>query len=115
LMAVSSTRGSDSPSPLTASTRNKYSSPSCNPVTSNFGGSSSPDTLPIWDRYYDLLKIFCQKIVGKLAFFTQNKAKLFRNLIITLAFDKKAHFCKKNCLKSQENERIGSKQREGVA
>ena len=48
LIAASATSGSDSPSSLMAVTRNKYSSPSSNPVTSNFGGSISPETFPIW-------------------------------------------------------------------
>jgi hypothetical protein len=39
---------------------------------------------------------------AKLAFFTQNKAKLCKILIITLVFEKNANFFTKNCRKSQK-------------
>jgi hypothetical protein len=40
-----------------------------------------------------ILKIFLLKnSAKKLAFFTQNKAKLYKNLIITLVFEKNANF-----------------------
>jgi hypothetical protein len=38
----------------------------------------------------------------KLAFLTQNKAKLCKMLIITLVFEKNANFFAKNCQKSQK-------------
>jgi hypothetical protein len=47
---------------------------------------------PIWDRCYDYLNIFAKKFGEKLAFLTQNKAKLCKILIITLVFEKKRHF-----------------------
>jgi hypothetical protein len=37
-----------------------------------------------------------------LAFLTQNKAKLCKNLITALAFEKNANFFAKNCRKSQK-------------
>jgi hypothetical protein len=53
-----------------------------------------------WDRCYDFLNIFAETICEKLAFLTQNKAKLFKNLIITLVFEKNANFFAENCQKS---------------
>jgi hypothetical protein len=38
----------------------------------------------------------------KLAFFTQNKAKLFESLIIPLDFEKNVNFFEENCRKSQK-------------
>jgi hypothetical protein len=38
----------------------------------------------------------------KLAFLTQNKAKLCKNLIITLVFEKNANFFAENCQKLQK-------------
>jgi hypothetical protein len=38
----------------------------------------------------------------KLAFLTQNKAKLCKKFIITLVFDKNANFFAENCQKSQK-------------
>jgi hypothetical protein len=50
-----------------------------------------------------IFKIFSPKISAKkLAFLTQNKAKLCKNLIITLFFDKNANFFAENCQKSQK-------------
>jgi hypothetical protein len=50
-----------------------------------------------------ILKIFSPKnSAKKLAFLTQNKAKLCKNLIITLVFEKNANFFAKNCQKSQK-------------
>jgi hypothetical protein len=50
-----------------------------------------------------ILKIFSQKkIAKKLAFLTQNKAKLCKILIITLVFDKNANFFAENCRKSRK-------------
>jgi hypothetical protein len=43
-----------------------------------------------------------KKSAKKLAFFTQNKAKLCKNFIITLFFDKNANFFAENCRKSQK-------------
>jgi hypothetical protein len=48
------------------------------------------------------LKYFRRKIQQKLAFFTQNKAKLFKILIITLVFEKNANFFTEKCRKSQK-------------
>jgi hypothetical protein len=41
-------------------------------------------------------------LAKKLAFLTQNKAKLCKILIMTLVFEKNANFFAKNCLKSQK-------------
>jgi hypothetical protein len=56
------------------------------------------------DRSYDFLNIFGEKnSAKKLAFLTQNKAKLCKNWIITLVFDKKnANFLAENWQKSQK-------------
>jgi hypothetical protein len=48
------------------------------------------------------LNIFGEKIAKKLAFLTQNKAKIFKNLIITLVFEKNANFFTQNFRKSQK-------------
>jgi hypothetical protein len=48
-----------------------------------------------------ILKIFSPKLSAKkLAFLTQNKAKLCKNLIITLVFEKNANFFAENWQKS---------------
>jgi hypothetical protein len=50
-----------------------------------------------------IFKIFLPKnSAKKLAFLTQNKAKLCKILIITLVFEKNANFFAKNCQKSQK-------------
>jgi hypothetical protein len=49
------------------------------------------------DRCCDFKNIFVKKMAG---FFTQNKAKLSKNFIITLAFEKNANFFAGNCRKS---------------
>jgi hypothetical protein len=50
-----------------------------------------------------ILKIFLLKnSATKLAFLTQNKAKLCKNLIITLVFEKNGNFFAKNWQKSQK-------------
>jgi hypothetical protein len=50
-----------------------------------------------------ILKIFSpKKLAKKLAFLTPNKAKLCKNLIITLVFEKNANFFSENCRKSQK-------------
>jgi hypothetical protein len=50
-----------------------------------------------------ILKIFSPKISAKkLAFLTQNKAKLCKNLIITLVFEKNVNFFAENWQKSQK-------------
>jgi hypothetical protein len=54
------------------------------------------------DSCYDFKNIFAKDLAKKLAFFTQNKAKLFKNLIITLVFEKNAIFFSENCQKSQK-------------
>jgi hypothetical protein len=48
-----------------------------------------------------LKKYFCRKILRKkLAFFARNKAKLCKNWIISLIFEKNANFFAENCRKS---------------
>jgi hypothetical protein len=47
------------------------------------------------DRCYDFKNIFAEKIAKKLVFFTQNKGKLCKILIITLVFEKNANFLPK--------------------
>jgi hypothetical protein len=50
-----------------------------------------------------IFKIFSPKnSAKKLAFLTQNKAKLFKIVIITLVFEKNANFFAENCRKSQK-------------
>jgi hypothetical protein len=50
-----------------------------------------------------IFKIFSPKnSAKKLAFLTQNKAKLCKILIITLVFEKNANFFAENCRKSQK-------------
>jgi hypothetical protein len=51
---------------------------------------------------YDFKNISAQKMAKKLAFFTQNKAKLCKNLILTLVFEKNANIFAENCRKSQK-------------
>jgi hypothetical protein len=50
---------------------------------------------PIWDRCYDFINIFAEKFGKKLAFLTQNRAKLCKILLITLVYEKNAIFCRK--------------------
>jgi hypothetical protein len=64
---------------------------------------------PMYDRELQpgtdvmIFKIFSPKnFAKKLAFLTQNKSKLCKNLIITLVFDKNANFFVENCRKSQK-------------
>jgi hypothetical protein len=55
------------------------------------------------DRCYDFKNIFAEKNVAKnLAFLTQNKAKLWKILIITLVFEKNTNFFAKNRQKQQK-------------
>jgi hypothetical protein len=49
-----------------------------------------------------ILKIFLPKKLRKMAFLTQNKAKLCKILIITLVFEKNANLFAKNWQKSQK-------------
>jgi hypothetical protein len=56
-----------------------------------------------WDRCYDFFNIFAKKIGEKMAFLTQNKAKLCKIFIITLVFEKNANFLAENGRKSQKN------------
>jgi phosphoribosylformylglycinamidine (FGAM) synthase-like amidotransferase family enzyme len=50
-----------------------------------------------------ILKIFSpKKSAKKWPFLTRNKAKLFKKLIITLAFEKNANFFAENYQKSQK-------------
>jgi hypothetical protein len=52
--------------------------------------------IALWDRCYDFLYYFRQKNSKSIGvFLTQNKAKFFKNLIITLVFVKNAIFCRK--------------------
>jgi hypothetical protein len=54
------------------------------------------------DRGYDFLNILADSFGIILAYMTQNKAKLFKILIITLLFEEKANFLLKivkNCRK----------------
>jgi hypothetical protein len=53
------------------------------------------DKMTTRDRCYDFLNIFAEKFSKKMAFFTQNKAKLRKSLIITLVFEKNANFLPK--------------------
>jgi hypothetical protein len=51
-----------------------------------------------------ILKIFSPKnFANKLAFFAQSKAKLRKNVIITLVFEKKRQFFRKKLAKIAEN------------
>jgi hypothetical protein len=50
---------------------------------------------PAWDRCYDFKNIFAKKSAKKLAFLSQNKAKLCKKIIITLVFEKNAIFSPK--------------------
>jgi hypothetical protein len=63
-------------------------------------------TICYGDLRYDFLSIFAKKsakkIGVKLAFLTQNKAKLLETLIITLVSEKNANFFYKNWQKSQK-------------
>jgi hypothetical protein len=43
-----------------------------------------------------VFKIFSPNFFAKMAFLTQNKAKLCKKLIITLVFEKNAFFCQKS-------------------
>jgi hypothetical protein len=54
------------------------------------------------DRCYDFLNIFDEQNCKKLAFSSQNKAKLCKIVIITLVFDKNAKFFTENRQKSQK-------------
>jgi hypothetical protein len=59
-----------------------------------------------------ILKIFSPNFsTKKLAFFTQNKGKLFKILIITSVFEKNANFFAENCQKIAENYGTTSKVR----
>jgi hypothetical protein len=50
-----------------------------------------------------ILKYFRRKNRQKIGVLTQNKAKLFRNLIIALVFEKNANFFRRKLAKSAEN------------
>jgi hypothetical protein len=56
----------------------------------------------LWDRCYDFLNILPKNSAKKLAFLTQNKAKICKILIITLFFLEKRQFFAENCQKSQK-------------
>jgi hypothetical protein len=55
-----------------------------------------------WDQCYDFLNIFAEKFGEKIGVLTQNKAKLCKNLILTLVFEKNANFFAENCRKLQK-------------
>jgi hypothetical protein len=55
-----------------------------------------------WGQCYDVLDNFAKKIGEKMAFLAQNKAKLFKTLIITFVFEKNANFFAENCRKLQK-------------
>jgi fructoselysine-6-P-deglycase FrlB-like protein len=55
------------------------------------------------DRYYDFLNTLAEKFGGKMAFVTQNKAKICKILIITLVFEKNANFFCQKLSKIAEN------------
>jgi hypothetical protein len=57
---------------------------------------------PTWDRCFDFKNIFAEKFGEKLAYLTQNKAKLCKILIITLVFEKNAKFFAENWQKLQK-------------
>jgi hypothetical protein len=57
----------------------------------------------IWSQCYDFKNIFAEKIAKQLAFFTQNKAKLCKILIITLVFEENANFFRRKLSKIVEN------------
>jgi hypothetical protein len=61
------------------------------------GGRTVGNLGKFWtrDRCYDFKKFSPKKLARKLAFLTQNKAKLFKNLILTLVFEKNANFRRK--------------------
>jgi hypothetical protein len=59
-----------------------------------------PLTTETWGRCYDFLNIFAEKFSEKSAFLTQNRAKLCKNLTITLVFEENANFSAENCQKS---------------
>jgi hypothetical protein len=54
------------------------------------------------DQYYDFLNILPKNFAKKLALFAPNKAKLCKNWIITMIFDKNAIMLAKNRQKSQK-------------
>jgi hypothetical protein len=56
-----------------------------------------------WDRCYDFLNIFAEKIGEKLVFLTQIKAKLCKILILTFVFEKNANFFRLKLSKIAEN------------
>jgi hypothetical protein len=56
-----------------------------------------PKIRQIWDRCFDFKNIFAEFFGEKLAFYTQNKAKLCKILIITLVCKKNTNFFAKNC------------------
>jgi hypothetical protein len=62
----------------------------------------SPPGWKARDRCYDFGNIFAEKFCEKIGVLTQNKAKICKNLIITLVFEKNANFFAKNCQKSQK-------------
>jgi hypothetical protein len=55
------------------------------------------------DRCYDFLKYFRQKNGQKMAFLTQNKAKLCKNLKYNIGFREKSQFFRQKISKIAEN------------
>jgi hypothetical protein len=47
---------------------------------------------PIWDRSYDFKNIFAEKFRENIGVFCSNCCYFFKNLIITLVFEKKRQF-----------------------
>jgi hypothetical protein len=68
----------------------------------NNGENDGPE--PVWPGTDVLIfkNIFAEKFSEKMAFLTQNNAKLCKILIITLGFEKNANFFAENCRKLQK-------------
>jgi hypothetical protein len=57
-----------------------------------------------WDRCYDFLKIFSPKtLANKIGVFAQTRYSFYKNLTITLVFEKKPIFYAENWQKIAEN------------
>jgi hypothetical protein len=58
----------------------------------------------IWDRCYDFKNIFAEKFGKNWHFWLKTKlVKLFKNLIITLVFEKNANYFAENWEKLEKN------------
>jgi hypothetical protein len=60
---------------------------------------TQPPSSVTWDQCYDFLNIFAKFFGKKLAFLTQNKANLYKMLIITSVFEKNANFFRRKSQK----------------